>query len=162
MSVDFDKTVNIVNVGMLPKKIALSQEAQSKIGAVVTVEEARRLLGQTGKGYLAHIPLLLALINEGPSGNYKIDYKKLFQIFISNKDSISEKIKKSYDEVMGMVNISESGNTQGVKLLAELKKKLTMSIDELYDGVGYIDLRNVLSLYVKYLQVAYILMGRQH
>ena len=162
MSVGFHKTINIVNVGVLPKKIALSQEAQSKIGEVVTIEEARRLLGQTGKGYLAHIPLLLALINEGSSGNYKIDYKKLFQIFISNKDSIGEKIKKSYDEVMGMVNISESGNAQGVKLFAEYKKKLTQSLDGLHEEVGYIDLQNILSLYVTYLQVAYILMGRQH
>lgn len=162
MSVNFNKTLNIVNTGALPKKVHLSQEAQLKLGDVVTIEEAKRLLGQTGQGHLANIPLMLALINEGSANNYKIDYKKLFQIFLSNRDSVGEKIRKSYDEVMGMVNVSEIGNIQGIKLFTEYKKKLMQSLDSLHEDVGYINLHNTVSLYVKFLQIAYVLMGRQH
>lgn len=162
MSIDFDKTLNIVNTSLLPKKIDLSEEAQSKLNDTVTVEEAKRLLGQTGQGYLANIPLTLALINEGSVGDYKIDYKKLFQIFLSNRDSIGEKVRKSYDEVVGMVNVSETGNIQGIKLFTEYKKKLTRSLDGLHENAGYVSLHNTVSLYVKFLQIAYILIGRQH
>ena len=162
MGIDFDKTINIVNTSSLPKNVDLSQEAQLKIGDTVTIEEAKRLLGQTGQGHLAHIPLLLALVNEGSLSDYKIDYKKLFQIFTTSRDVIGEKIRKSYDEVMGVVNMSESGNVQGVKLLAEYKKKLIQSLDGLHEDVSYVNLHATFTLYVKYLQIAYVLIGRQH
>lgn len=163
MAEEFNETTNIVDTTLQPKVVNLSTEAESALGNTVSIDEARRLLDQTGQGYLANIPLMIALsMGDPPDNHYHIDYQKLFDVFLSGGDVIRGKVQKSYDEVVGMVNLSEVGNMQGVKQLTEIKKKLNDSIVTLGEGKEYPLLKEVLRLYVGYLQTAYILMGRQH
>ena len=163
MAEEFNETTNIVDTTLQPKVINLSAEAESALGNTVSIDEARRLLDQTGQGYLANIPLMIALsMGDSPDNPYRIDYAKLFDVFLSNTDVFRGKVQKSYDEVVGMVNLSEVGNIQGVKQLAEIKKKLNDSIVMLGEEAEYPLFKEVFRLYVEYLQTAYILMGRQH
>jgi hypothetical protein len=159
---EFADTTKIVNTTLQPK-VTLSVEAESALNEIMSVEEARRLLDQTGQGYLVNIPLMIALsMGESPENPYRVDCQKLFDVFATNGDRVREKIQKSYDEVVGMVNLSEIGNVQGVKQLTECKKKLIDSIGALSEDKEYTLLKEVVRLFVVYLQTAYVLMGRQH
>lgn len=162
MPEEFNDTTKIVDTTLQPR-VNLSVEAESALGEVVSVGEARRLLDQAGQGYLANIPLMIALSMGGsPENPYRVDHQKLFDVFSTNGDKVREKIQKSYDEVVGMVNLSEIGNVQGVKQLTECKKKLFDSIGALSEDKEYTLLKEVVRLFVQYLQTTYVLMGRQH
>jgi len=162
MTEEFNDTTNIVDTTLQPK-VNLSVEAESVLGSTVSIAEAARLLDQSGQGYLANIPLMKALsMGDSPENPYRIDRQRLFDVFASDGDKIRERIQKSYNEVVGMVNLSEIGNVQGVKQLTEYKKRLTDSIGMLIEGKEYQLLNEVVRLFVQYLQIAYVLMGRQH
>jgi len=162
MPEEFSDTINIVDTTLQPK-VNLSVEAESVLGSTVSIAEAVRLLEQTGQGYLANIPLMKALsVGDSPENPYRLDHQKLFDVFLSEGGKIKERIQKSYNEVVGLVNLSEVGNVQGVKQLTEYKKRLSDSIGMLLEGGEHPLLNEVVRLFVQYLQTAYILMGRQH
>lgn len=162
MAEEFNGTV-IVDTTLQPKALRLSPEAEAAVDSVVTIDEARRLLEQTGYGYLANIPLMYALCMGGaPDSPYHIDYTALLDVFAKDGERMREKIQRSYDEVVGMTNMGDAGNMQGVKELGEYKKRLCDSLQSLGVAQEYATLREVVRLYVQYLQTAYILIGRQH
>jgi len=161
MPEEFDKTTNIVNTTLLPRT-ELSVEAESALDSTVSTGEARRLLEQTGQGYLVNIPLMKALSMWDSAENpYRIDRQALFDIFSTNGERICERIRKSYNEVVGLVDMSGTGNAQGVKRLTEYKKRLVEAIGVLSNGREYYLLDEVVRLFVLYLKTSYVLMGRQ-
>lgn len=163
MTEEFNETTNIADTTLQPKSVNLSAEAESTLDSVVSIDEAKRLLEQTGQGYLVNIPLMIALsMGESPENSYRVDYQALFDVFSNNGDKVRERIQNSYNEVVGMVNLSEAGDMQGVKQITEIKNKLIDSIRLLSEGNEYSLLKEVVRLFVNYLQTAYVLMGRQH
>lgn len=160
---EFNETTDIVDTARQSGEIALSVNAESHLQNEVTIDEARKLLDETGYGDMANIPLMIALTaGNATESTYKVDHKELFDIFVGGRERIKENVQKSYDEIVGMTNMADVVNVQGVKLLSEYKKKLVGMLDAFVEPPAYAGLFSAVSLFVKYLQIAYTLMGRQH
>ena len=88
--------------------------------------------------------------------NFYIDWNKLSQI-LNSRDVLRNKLQKSYDEIVNNTSTSEVGKTQGIKQLAEYKKKL----DRLIDGPEDLStVKAIIKHLSLYLRTAYMLAAR--
>lgn len=92
---------------------------------------------------------------------YTIDYKKLFDGIVNNRNAIAGMVTNSYDEVTSRADISIVENMQGVKLLSEYRQKLGLALEELGTDNDLPVVREAVLLLINYLRIAYILLGNQ-
>lgn len=92
---------------------------------------------------------------------YTIDYKKLFDTIVTDRDSIAAMVSKSYNEIESRINTSQVENVQGLKLLSEYRKKLGLVLEELDTDNDLPSVREAVLLLIGYLRVGYVLLGSQ-
>ena len=167
----FSSILSGVSSVLIPKSLSLSQEAIDSLDkGIVSITVARGLLDQTNNGYLVNIPLTQSLqaVLDGLSMRghdskiqYIIDYKKLFDTIVTDRENIAAMVPKSYEEITERVNTSSVESIQGLKLLSESAKKLGLTLEDLEDDNDLATARKAVLQLINYLRVGYILLGGQ-
>lgn len=92
---------------------------------------------------------------------YTIDYKKLFDTIVNDRIAIAEMVSNSYNEIIGRTGLALVENMQGAKILSEYRQKLALALEELGTDNDLPLVKETVLLLIKYLRIAYILLGNQ-